>query len=714
MRKALFIVAFLLMCSPAFAYQEFSNNSGISDASMHGLVFLHTGVSTNYASYSSNCGGYGGSGCVALTNGDAYPNSFMYVFTMDKPSSITGSAPYLSKNVTAYGANDGIFNETYFTVPADKEVILVTRWIDEPTGYSLAPPNGGSDWGGMSLFCNEDGIHTIAWPNASFAGNGVGYGTWYDRSLIVPASNITRHCQAHLKFGMQASPQTVYVDYFKVYTYDITEARNPATFMQNLTAEQVRYCGAGANGEFIVGTDNPIAYYNSTTEQGYFISAVGSVDASILGVDSGMVNTFCLASILNNSVTVRRVSNITSNINIGIFGNGDPSSFVNWFYGGYAGNGEYTYQTNTCTNQTWYILAKTTDPYFYLLNMKFACDNEGIGVCLNGTFTPALARINSLQLNSMQVTTYQSGIISVLEPFGNCPNGTQVFQMDGNLTYDGIPVNYVSLSFLNQALYGQSVNLVPYSRFGFPAGSNWNYKLTPNQSYSLGDLYFAGTNNSYPFFFTPLTQAPCASGYVCDNNTDYQQYQTFINNQCVLINPVYCGVVGCNATSNRCNVAPVCSNAWVCNGLESWHYDVNCNNDLRLLCQNGCNNATGQCSGEINCVSNSDCQPYCSGSDAFFGGTCNLTSYDCNYNSQPCSYGCNNGACSAFAGSNATLFGNQPQTPLNAVSTITGAVLGFLNLTGVPLFTLVFWIFAIMIIISIFALIAHAIKSGFG
>lgn len=674
MRKSL-IVAMLMFCvlaSSAFAYQDFSYNPYLGDGTFHGVV-VYTNSTLPYATVTPepeyNVACTNSNGCLYVSPPE--PDYYIF-FAMPYADVTTPPYSHIATNGTDYynaflGASlaPAPYNDTYFSVPAGEEVVLYVSYRGTFASGAIVPT--------LALACRYGNGTSlpVSFTNVSVP-DAVEDNGYKIMTTFVPPSSSATVCQAYLDFVANSDIQ---IDTFHAYTYDIQEARDPANLFLNETAERIRYCGAGSSTPFN-GVSNDIYAYNSTTGMGYLFAQGMSQD------NEGFDGTYCLASIINNTVTVRRVANWSSDFSGNTFSSFNHDTF------------------NVGCSMQWAVL-QTRDPYYWLMNFGYTCQAGGGGHCAYGGMSSVAGMVNSLLLDSMQVTTFQQGA----QPFGGCV--TPTLSLQGNLTYDGIPVNYVNLRFLNRSYNEQTVDMIPYSAYPTPAGNHWNYQGGIS---NFGGSFDAGTSFEYPFFTTPISYA-CDAGYVCDNETDYEHY---VSGDCSLTAYSYCGDAGCDAVTGRCVSSPCSGSYWACNNaFESWHYNSECSNDLQLLCPSDCDNSTGQCSGEVNCVSDSDCSPYCSGSNLYSGGSCNLTSYDCAYSSQLCANGCSAGACISSSPVQSHLFPNGDTSPLGAISAITGGMLGFLNVTGVPLFNIIFWIFVIMIIISIFSLVAYAIKHGF-
>lgn len=251
----------------------------------------------------------------------------------------------------------------------------------------------------------------------------------------------------------------------------------------------------------------------------------------------------------------------------------------------------------------------------------------------------------------------------------------------------------------------QPFNKTAYSLFG---DGVFVSSLVTNAPALSGYPWFVLSSNGYYYFDNNPVNASegggspsCSAGWYCEGNHEY-----YLTSECVAMNNATCG--GCGCGGSRCSDS---NEGWYCqNEFESWHRNSTCQVDIMLLCDPSCDFDTGQCAGEVNCVHDYECIPYCSGLTAYNSGVCNLDTFTCVYTPEVCSDTCSNGHCIIPI---TPLFG-EDTSPLGAIGVITSGLLSFLNVTGVPLFNIIFWIFVAFVIISVFSLMAYLIKHGFG
>lgn len=647
MRKSFFIavvLSMLLMQCSAFAYTEYSANSRFN--------FNHNGVYVDdqmsgggdYAWYSS----YNGrSGVLASTQYGSPSHYVTRFFVANSNASFVNST-------SSNGSLTRIF------IPKDAESILFANYY---TNYSANISSVGLAFS-LSTF---DGYNYTSVLLVSSSTGNLSDG-WHVMNLTLPPSASDRYVIGEFYAIVNSSVDyIVSFDDLKLFTFDITEARDDSTLFLNSTYERDRYCGNGSL-PFIPATSSCTAF--GFTFQDEAMSYSDGNGFYLARSDDGMG---CQIFVINDTVFGRRIVNYTSAIPL-------SSYFVNSFLDRYS-----------------WIVVQTRDPYYIVVNTMQKCTGIGGGNCWCADMNAQGMLMTKFQLGSMTKYSFSDAHDIMPETF----------------TYNGVPVNVVNLTpFFNSS--ASSVNLSLYSTQPSAGGTMW-YLNTSQQFGScpfdygglmLGCTVIGGASASFPFFNTPLAYS-CTAQWSCDPFTNYEHYAS---SSCQNSNYQYCGDGGCNLTTNRC-VAPCSGDAyWLCNNeFENWHYDSSCANDQQVLCDDGCE--VDHCVGEVNCVSDSECQPYCDGDALMGGGSCNNATYLCSFIPFECPYGCSAGACSSAP--IVPLFDNGDSSPLGVVGTITGSILGFLNVTGVPLFSMIFWIFVAVIIISIFSLVAWMVKHGF-
>lgn len=122
--------------------------------------------------------------------------------------------------------------------------------------------------------------------------------------------------------------------------------------------------------------------------------------------------------------------------------------------------------------------------------------------------------------------------------------------------YDGTPPTQINISNSTNGLVNslsgyirQTVNILPFSNYSTPSGSNWLYHE---------NIYNPGMHSSgyYPFFISPVIS--CTPQSICDSATNFQYYQT---STCEYTNEEWCGECGCKSDLTGCNF-PEKTGAW--------------------------------------------------------------------------------------------------------------------------------------------------------
>jgi hypothetical protein len=264
-------------------------------------------------------------------------------------------------------------------------------------------------------------------------------------------------------------------------------------------------------------------------------------------------------------------------------------------------------------------------------------------------------------------------------------------------------------------IYGKGT-MVPYFRYNVPSSylSLWNLSGTEMwKANTIGasgneEYYSSWWLEGYHFFFgqnePDMWNVTCTPDWYCNNGTEY-----YLTEHCDRLYQTSCGACGCGAS--RCNTG---TDYWQCyNNFTTRHYNATCNYDLELLCDAYCVNSTGKCYGEYNCIRDSDCNTtkVCNSTTGVFteGTNCNMTTYQCGFTSTNCTYGCLSFGCKGIP--NDPIFTNH--TTEGIISEITGGVLGFLSASGGSIFNVLFLMFVIVFIISLFGLVAYFIRKGF-